>query len=620
MGLLTEAFRRRAGVLRSANPLHPVLAFGPRAAEIVAGHEDLPHSCGKGSPFERMIELGAKGLVIGVDFNVFTFLHYVEDLLQHNAPLPLYAESPLPVTIVLASGEEVVRRFFPFNRAMMKVRNLGLPISELERRGKIKRDRIGATRLGLVAMADIMAVTGELQRSGRSVALTPGTPPAPPPGPAARARRSIETLRTVLAGRVQEDVRRFAEGSVLLGRAAAQRFRDDRRSAKLPALAREEYLRDREGQRDPDPGIAASVDAALGWLGQAQDRSTTRDGGFARHFSLIDGWAPSYPETTGYIIPTLIDCAARLGDPTLRERAKRALDWLVSIQMSNGAFQGGMVNQTPVAPVTFNTGQILIGLAAGCVEFEDPRYRQALDRAAEWLATTQDPDGCWRRFGSPFTAAGEKAYETHVSWGLFEAARVAPGRGYDAAGVANVRWALTKQKGNGWFESCCLEEPERPLTHTLGYVLKGVLEAHRSTGDASFLEAARKAGQGLMAALRPDGALPGRLDRDFKATVPWVCLTGSVQIAACWLRLYALTGKTSFLEAGRRANAFVRRTVRVDAPPDQRGGVKGSLPVNGGYGTYQYLNWAAKFFIDSNLAELDIQGGALPKRTPASPR
>jgi len=25
--------------------------------------------------------------------------------------------------------------------------------------------------------------------------------------------------------------------------------------------------------------------------------------------------------------------------------------------------------------------------------------------------------------------------------------------------------------------------------------------------------------------------------------------------------------------------------------------------VDGGYGTYQYLNWANKFFIDSNLLE-----------------
>jgi len=31
--------------------------------------------------------------------------------------------------------------------------------------------------------------------------------------------------------------------------------------------------------------------------------------------------------------------------------------------------------------------------------------------------------------------------------------------------------------------------------------------------------------------------------------------------------------------------------------------VTGSFPVDGGYGTFQYLNWACKFSIDANLFE-----------------
>jgi hypothetical protein len=36
------------------------------------------------------------------------------------------------------------------------------------------------------------------------------------------------------------------------------------------------------------------------------------------------------------------------------------------------------------------------------------------------------------------------------------------------------------------------------------------------------------------------------------------------------------------------------------------GGVKGSFPVSGGYGRFQYLNWACKFSIDANLLELGV--------------
>ena len=71
------------------------------------------------------------------------------------------------------------------------------------------------------------------------------------------------------------------------------------------------------------------------------------------------------------------------------------LDWLVKIQLGNGGFQGGLIDSEPVVPVTFNTGQILLGLAAGVREFSD-QYRLAMCRAADWLVRTQDSDGCWR--------------------------------------------------------------------------------------------------------------------------------------------------------------------------------------------------------------------------------
>jgi len=46
--------------------------------------------------------------------------------------------------------------------------------------------------------------------------------------------------------------------------------------------------------------------------------------------------------------------------------------------------------------------------------------------------------------------------------------------------------------------------------------------------------------------------------------------------------------------------------MHVDGSPDARGGIKGSFPVSGGYGTYEYLAWACKFFIDANLLEQEV--------------
>lgn len=375
----------------------------------------------------------------------------------------------------------------------------------------------------------------------------------------------------------------------------------------LPTAAKAEIKKDSRGLSGGDPGIDTAVAEAIEWLCRAQDNNQLKDGGVARDYSLVNGWNASYPETTGYIVPTMIDCAKSFGDDQIRVRARKMLDWLVSIQLPGGGFQGGLINSEPVVPVTFNTGQILIGLAAGVAEFGDS-YRPAMQRAADWLVETQDDDGCWRSQPTPFAKPGEKAYETHVAWGLIEADRISPGSGYADAALANMRWAIQYQKENGWFDKCCLVDPSRPLTHTLGYVLRGILEGYRHTQAQDLLEASQKTADGLLMAIDfSTGYLPGRLLPDWEPAVEWSCLTGAVQIAHCWLRLYVITGNTRYRDAAFAANAYVRRTVNVNDEAATRGGVKGSFPVDGAYGRFEFLNWACKFFIDANMLEKKVR-------------
>jgi len=372
---------------------------------------------------------------------------------------------------------------------------------------------------------------------------------------------------------------------------------------QLPATARVERRKDSAGLPSYDPGAEAVIEAGVSWLARAQDRSSSHDGGVARHFSLLDGWSTSYPETTGYIIPTLLAYGHANGKAEPVERALRMADWLVAIQFAEGGFQGGMIGQTPRVPVTFNTGQILIGLAAAA--HADARFLEPMRRAADWLVQTQDADGCWRKHPTPFAAPGEKTYETHVALGLFEAAKLEPDRGYLEAGLRQVDWALANQQTNGWFAKCCLDFPERPLTHTLGYALRGIIAAHDASGQARYLSAARLAADGLLEAIDEQGRLPGRLDSSWRPAADFVCLTGSSQLAECWLLLFKVTKSVAYRMAAQQANGFVRKTIAIDGPGDVRGGVKGSFPVDGEYGRWQYLNWACKFMIDANQAEID---------------
>jgi len=372
--------------------------------------------------------------------------------------------------------------------------------------------------------------------------------------------------------------------------------------AYLVSAVREGAARDRRGLAGEDPGPARAVEEGVGWLCRAQDRSASADGGFARHFGLTDGWAPSYPETTGYIVPTLLASS----DPALIERARRALDWLAAIQMDSGAFQGGVVNDPNKSQVVFNTGQVLLGFAAGARVFGKAEYADVMERAAGWLVTHQHSDGSWRRFGGPYAPPGPKTYQTHVAWGLFEAARIASRPQWGDTALANVRWAISHQRENGWFELCCLVHDDRPLTHTLGYALRGVIEAWKYSGETAFLTAARCTADGLIKPLGSDGFLPGRLTPDWRAASRWACLTGTAQIAECWLLLHEATGDLRYRNAALIANRYVRRTIRLDGNPDLRGAVQGSFPVWGAYNRFVFPNWACKFMVDANRREMAL--------------
>jgi aminoglycoside 3-N-acetyltransferase len=94
MGLLSEVFRRRAGVRRSLHPTHSVCALGPLAEELVHDHHLAPTSFGAGTPFGVMA--AHKTAIVGIGtqyFRCLTQVHAAEDLLGERYPLPLRGET-----------------------------------------------------------------------------------------------------------------------------------------------------------------------------------------------------------------------------------------------------------------------------------------------------------------------------------------------------------------------------------------------------------------------------------------------------------------------------------------------------------------------------------------------
>ena len=105
MGVITDVFWRRPGVLRSLHPTHPVAAYGPHAEYLVRDHEKSQSPCGPASPFRKLVELDGHILHLGSPFCNTTSFHVVEDIVP-DFPCKVYLDEPILMRYLDLEGVE----------------------------------------------------------------------------------------------------------------------------------------------------------------------------------------------------------------------------------------------------------------------------------------------------------------------------------------------------------------------------------------------------------------------------------------------------------------------------------------------------------------------------------
>jgi hypothetical protein len=367
-----------------------------------------------------------------------------------------------------------------------------------------------------------------------------------------------------------------------------------------------QLVRDRLGWSfGPERPLDEHVRAAVAWLLRAQ--RATPDDGVAHSYDLRRRiWHASYPETTGYIIPTLIDYAELYGAPECKEAAIRMANWEIEVQLPDGGVRAGTMAAEVVVPTVFNTGQVLFGFARAYVATREARFATALRRASDWLLAAQDADGAWRRFPSPFAPGkvGVKAYNTRTAFGLVRAWQALGEQRWLDAADANGAWTLSTTLPNAFLPNNCLTDAPAALTHTLAYSMRGLMEIGVATGNSRYVDHAVRMAAAIVPHQREDGAFPARFDAEWRPAERSSCLTGNSQLALNFFRLGRITGDRHFEPSAVKANRFNMRAQDLNQrDPNRAGGLKGSHPISGDYITWRYPNWAVKFFIDALMYE-----------------
>lgn len=362
---------------------------------------------------------------------------------------------------------------------------------------------------------------------------------------------------------------------------------------------------------------------AIGWLIRAQD--STPYGGLSRGYSFgwnpyfpKRGWQPAHPKATGEAIATLFDCAAALGREDLRQRAIDLANWLIKIQMLNGAIGGGALDEPP-SPEILNTAQAIIGWIRAHRETQSERFAQAARRASDFLIIAQDPQGAGQLDLSQSAGSDGTACSSRVGWALIEAGILMEEYRYCAAGEKNVDHSIRQQRSNGWMRSGCLDNSDCTLLHTIAHSTEGILQSALILDNNRCLSAARKTADVLLSKIRDDGSMCGRFTSNWSERASWSCLPGNAQMAGIWLKLYRVTGSEKYLHAAQQVILFLKKTQnRITSQPGLRGGIKGSSPCDGEFGRYQTLSCAAKFFIDALLLLSQVSASKKPVSTPSA--
>ena len=342
---------------------------------------------------------------------------------------------------------------------------------------------------------------------------------------------------------------------------------------------------------------ADALRSVVDWILHAQ----RPDGGIAAYYSFLTGYSESYPEVTGYIIPTLYDFGRLTGDRAARHAAYLATDWLLSLQMPSGAFPGGLRSpDSDAQPSVFNTGQILQGLVRAHAETRNTEILERAVAAGDWLAAIQQADGSWSGLAAYQGAA--HTYYSMVSWALAQLAAESRDPRHAAAADRNIDWVLAHVQPKGWIDGINLRGHPAYL-HFIAYVIQGVLECGILRRRDDAIQAAAKPAWVLLRKFETHKRLLGTYEPDFKGGLPFTCLTGNAQMSCVWLRLFEVTGDLRCLNAALKMNEMLKQSFPATGRRGVVGGVAGSYPIWGAYQPMRFISWGAKFLADALMLE-----------------
>lgn len=369
---------------------------------------------------------------------------------------------------------------------------------------------------------------------------------------------------------------------------------------------------------EPDEDIAAvrqGMLSAAGWLANA---AAQWNGGYSARYNLLNrNYQGPYPETTGYLIPTLLDVVGAGENGKMYERATSAAAWLRRRQRDDGAIRcnidtGGEHETETDKIILFDCGAILQGFSA-LAEKQDTDCREAATRLADFMCSCQCPDGTWDRY---LYFADFGTHNALVAYSLIDAARTLGNPAFGKAGRMCLSTLRSRILPSGFIQGCEFgRDPTTMFLHAYAYTLEGYVKAAIVDDDDELLQTAVLALDRMCEAMDQTDLLPAAyLDDSLSPASDYTVTTGLAQLADQLFKVGRVAKREDFFPPARKIMRLLRQLMIVDAGDAAAvGGIPASYPIDGGYGPYTINNWTMKYFVDASLEELSFLNSSLIK-------
>lgn len=149
MGIISETFRNKEGVLRSLHSTDSVCVFGKHADYLTQNHFNQLTPYNSNSPFYKLCQLKGKIILIGVDLSSLTNLHTLEDAIT-DFKYPVYHQTLFTCSVIDKDGVKKTMQTKVHNPLYSKKRRCNDLLPHFEKAEFVTHFKIGLANCILI--------------------------------------------------------------------------------------------------------------------------------------------------------------------------------------------------------------------------------------------------------------------------------------------------------------------------------------------------------------------------------------------------------------------------------------------------------------------------------------